>query len=349
MPTEKEIEALVLANYRRVNPSLTPEKDEQKWDTFIARQAAFLRDQLHLPEQVFAGKRVLDIGCGTGEHSAVYASLGALIDGIEFNDTSIGKMIGLFERHGLASQLGSIENIAISDWQPTLPNHDIVTCNGVLHHIGDFRMGLTKICAAVKPGEPVLLSTGAVPGQEQRILMRKLIQRFAESLEDAIDLAQRWFPDHVERVSKYTDRTFEQIVSDNFLVPQNVSTKLEELFTWLHEENLRYYRTWPPTEPNCINPMGHETVNWLQSEYRHALLDRAARFSYARDNDAEYFKKAPEDVSEKETFEAEYAAIQSLLKEGDRDGLDRFLPTCRIFGRGFCGVGGFWFVGIKNQ
>ena len=65
------------------------------------------------PEQMFAGKRLLDIGCGAGGKSLYYAGLGAQVTGIDILPAYEAEARALCEKLGY--QLCGVVDLALVD------------------------------------------------------------------------------------------------------------------------------------------------------------------------------------------------------------------------------------------
>ena len=352
MNHSNNVEARVLQHYQAINPSWTCVDTLEAWQALVERRLRIFRDRLHLPSQMFRGAHILDMGCGTGEHTAVYASWGAFVSGVEFNPLSIERLRWIFERYGLSDQLITLEPVSIHDWTPPSgPTYDFAISDGVLHHLADAHEGFMKLAGGVKRGGFVVISTAPLPGAEQRWLMRQLIQRFASSLEEAITLVKQWFPEYLDRATRLGHRTTEQVVSDNFLTPQNQPLPIETVLEWLAEAGLSLYRSWPPLEPELADPASHLPIDWLRPTQRTFLSHRAAHWTYQREGDPTRFANQLGDAevyARRTQWVTEFKQIQQLLEREDREALSHYLPICKIVGRGCCGVGEWWIVGVKT-
>lgn len=95
------------------------------------------RVEPHIPEfagfHLWAGKRVLEIGCGIGSDAEEFAKNGAEYVGIDYSDQSIEISRKRFEVLGLE---GEFHNIDASDTQAmlNLGEFDLVYSYGVIHH-----------------------------------------------------------------------------------------------------------------------------------------------------------------------------------------------------------------------
>ena len=345
-------ESRVLTHYQTVNPSRIAIETPAEWNALLERRHRIFQRRLHLPPQVFRDAQLLDLGCGTGEHTAVYAVWGAFVTGLEFNPKSTARFKELFNRHGLTARLKTIIEKPVSEWTPPNPPvFDIAVSDGVLHHLDRPREAFLKLAASIKPGGFMAISTAPIPGAEQRVLMRHLIQTFSSDIEDAVPLAKRWFPIYMDRAVRIGCRTESQVVSDNFLTPQNEPLPTRRIIDWLVETGLSLYRTWPPLEPDFADPAANVEVDWTRPEYREQLLKKAEAWAYHSDGDetrcAQRFSEQ-ELESRRRSWLEESARIQTLLQAKDKDQLDQYLPTCRVFGRGVCGVGEWWIVAVKR-
>ena len=115
-----------------------------------------LRDQGFDPK----GKRVLDVGCGTGFFTAYYLSRGAQLTGLDIAPTSIER---LQARHPQARfRLADVSETSIEE------RFDLVNAFDVLYHITEdarWERAVRELAAAVLPGG-ILLLTDTFPPAE---------------------------------------------------------------------------------------------------------------------------------------------------------------------------------------
>jgi SAM-dependent methyltransferase len=157
----------------------------------LAYNQACYRLRLEVLERVLArqrldprGKRVLDVGCGTGFFTAYYLARGALVTGVDIAPTSIER---LRVRHPEARfLLADVSEATLEE------RYDVVNAFDVLYHLTDesrWRRALDTLALAVAPGG-LLLATDTFPprgtgaGQAEHNRMRPL-SRYAEVLEPA--------------------------------------------------------------------------------------------------------------------------------------------------------------------
>ena len=100
-----------------------------------------------------AGKRVLDVGCGTGFFTAYYLERGARVTGMDIAPTSIER---LSARHPEGRFL-----LADVSETPIAERYDLVNAFDVLYHITDdarWVRAVNALAAAVEPGGLLLLT-----------------------------------------------------------------------------------------------------------------------------------------------------------------------------------------------
>ena len=99
--------------------------------------------------RAFAGKRVLDVGCGNGYVLSRYAREGAYTFGIDLTTTAIDLSRRRFELERLTGSFltGSAEELPFPD-----DSFDCVCSMGVLHHTPDTAGAFAEIRRVLKPG-----------------------------------------------------------------------------------------------------------------------------------------------------------------------------------------------------
>lgn len=108
----------------------------------------------HIPEfagfHLWAGKRVLEIGCGIGSDAEEFAKHGADYVGIDLSDQSIALCRQRFEVLGLE---GEFHNIDVTDLEAlkTLGEFDLVYSYGVIHHFPGIDKIIDNVREVVKP------------------------------------------------------------------------------------------------------------------------------------------------------------------------------------------------------
>jgi 2-polyprenyl-3-methyl-5-hydroxy-6-metoxy-1,4-benzoquinol methylase len=128
---------------------------------FFKEIEAYRFDKLcYLPRLVnfggYAGKRVLDVGCGVGNDLSRFASGGAEVVGVDLAERSIDLAKRNFRQRGLAGQfyLMNGEMLGFSD-----NTFDLVYCHTVLHFTPHPDAMVRDIYRVLKPGCKAILMT----------------------------------------------------------------------------------------------------------------------------------------------------------------------------------------------
>jgi ubiquinone/menaquinone biosynthesis C-methylase UbiE len=97
----------------------------------------------------YSGKRVLEVGCGTGTDLLQFARGGALVTGVDLTPGSIEIARRRFEVYGLAGQfaIGDAEDLAFPD-----ESFDAVYTFGVLHHTPDTERAISEVGRVLRRG-----------------------------------------------------------------------------------------------------------------------------------------------------------------------------------------------------
>ena len=105
----------------------------------------------------FAGKRVLDVGCGGGILAEAMAARGAQVTGIDLAEKplKVAMLHGLESGSGVSYRLVAAESLA----REAPESFDVVTCMEMLEHVPDPASIVGACSQLVRPGGHVFFST----------------------------------------------------------------------------------------------------------------------------------------------------------------------------------------------
>ncbi|MBF0134547.1 MAG: class I SAM-dependent methyltransferase [Magnetococcales bacterium] len=248
----QRIENDVLAVYQKVNPSTRfLDRSPADFELEGGKRQRLFQDYLKFPLKMFQGARMLDFGSGTGERAIFYNRWGARMTMVEMNPLAVERAKKIFTQYalpGLEYEFveGSLFDVALQG------SFDIVASDGVLHHTAAKRQGFDRLVSFLKPGGFVFLGLGTKGGNVQRNLQRLILFHYAKSEADIVQLAQRFFPEHLDRAERFGSRSRTAIIYDTFVNPQIDTTSMEEILSWFRANNIQYYSSWPGITPMAL-------------------------------------------------------------------------------------------------
>jgi len=96
-----------------------------------------------------SGARILDLGCGSGEYSLLFASLGAKVVAIDTSDVAVNKLTEFCRQNNIGN-LAAVRASAMD--LPSLGNFDFVFGKWILHHLEPFGDFGQMLYLALPPG-----------------------------------------------------------------------------------------------------------------------------------------------------------------------------------------------------
>jgi 2-polyprenyl-3-methyl-5-hydroxy-6-metoxy-1,4-benzoquinol methylase len=129
----------------------------------------------------FAGKTVLDLGCGVGNDLARFAKAGAIVTGVDLAEHSIKLARDNFRFRGLQGEFLQMNGEKLS-----LPDNsfDAVFCHTVLHFTPDPAAMISEIHRVLKPGGEAILMT--VNRHSWMSLLRRVMKIEVDHLDSPV-------------------------------------------------------------------------------------------------------------------------------------------------------------------
>jgi 2-polyprenyl-3-methyl-5-hydroxy-6-metoxy-1,4-benzoquinol methylase len=139
------------------------------------KQGAYMRgyrkrrlfEMLDLPST--CGKRVLDVGCGNGQHAVFFAMYGAQASGFDLSDVGIDVARQMASENGV-SELCNFQIADASSMPYPDETFDVVVLNAVLHHMLKYPNIRNETFRVLKPGGRVLIAEGLRENPVYRLL-----------------------------------------------------------------------------------------------------------------------------------------------------------------------------------
>lgn len=131
--------------------------DIEKWTYEQKRKFRYdLQDYMHgvFGFEQWAGKKVLDIGCGSGIDAMEFARNGADVTAVDITQNALNLTLELMKetRTMFQVRLASADNLPFSD-----NTFDLIYSFGVLHHIPNIRDTLREVKRVLKPGGSIMV------------------------------------------------------------------------------------------------------------------------------------------------------------------------------------------------
>jgi ubiquinone/menaquinone biosynthesis C-methylase UbiE len=195
----------------------------------------------------YQGRRVLEMGCGTGEYALWYAMHGAgSVTGIDLSDGSLA----IAKQRRAEAGLDGVELLKMDILNCTLPdNHfDYSYSVGVLHHTGDAFRGFQHLVRTTKPGGVVIVSVHNA--YARRVLRTKqTICKWlgGDDIDKRVEWGEKLFRGTMRKLDKrYHGVNTKQIAYDIFGFPHDTMHTAGEILRWFDQTNVDYKGAFPP-------------------------------------------------------------------------------------------------------
>ncbi len=248
---------ITLAEYysrNQFNPTTFDILSEEKLQIHRQKRDNLYLNKLSIPNLVWRGVRVLEVGCSSGENSLLYAQMGAKLTFIEPLANSIEKLKSLFRHYNIEQavekiHLDTIENVPLEE------NYDIIVAEGFLNALEQRSRIIRSLYQALAEDGLLIISTIDRVGAFLEYTKAALAQLFCrkETIEEQdrqVEAIKPFFEDDFERIPH--SRDFSLWAKDVLLSPIMTTEPFydfDEMVKDLSELQPKYYSSWPAYRP----------------------------------------------------------------------------------------------------
>lgn len=225
--------------YSQQNPSTYLKNlNGKKIELLINNRKNFFLQKLKLPEKIFKGSSVLDLGCGSGQNTIFYDYCGAKCTLVEYDRKSFLNARSLFKR--FSKNKFKIYNKDLFKFK-SKKKFDFVVSSGVAHHTHDIKKNIEIAINFLKKGGMLILSIGETNGFFQRHFQRYILYNLTSDEKEIIDLSKLLFRENLIRAKRFGGRTEKQIIYDTYLNPKIETLSFEEVQNIFNKKKLYLY------------------------------------------------------------------------------------------------------------
>jgi len=225
--------------YSQQNPSkYLKNLNGKKIELLINNRKDFFLRKLKLPDKIFKGSSILDLGCGSGQNTIFYDYCGAECTLVEYDRKSFLNAKSLFKR--FSKNKFKIYNKDLFKFK-SKKKFDFVISNGVAHHTHDIKKNIEIAINFLKKGGMLILGIGETNGFFQRHFQRYILYNLSSDEKEIIDLSKLLFRENLIRAKKFGGRTEEQIIYDTYLNPKIETLSFEEVQNIFNKKKLYLY------------------------------------------------------------------------------------------------------------
>ena len=138
------------SNKKQYFNSLGEKFDEYMSDYDVARRKELIFDRL-LKNKPLKGKRILEIGCGTGKFSAVISKNGAMLTVLDIGPRLVSDVVSAYDC------LGTSGDATILPFKSD--SFDAIVSSECIEHTPDPTAAIQEMCRVCKPGGVVCFTT----------------------------------------------------------------------------------------------------------------------------------------------------------------------------------------------
>jgi len=266
-----KIELETLATFKKQRPSeyFSHIDDPAMFEAHSRRVERLYRFGLAFPPEFFNQKKIIDLGCGTGEHTISLALWGAKCTLVEMNPDAVEIAKNVFRQYSSNIHEHTFINSSLYDidLQSLRESFDISHSRGVFTHVADKKAAFKILAELARPGGYVIYGDRNTLGGMQEMLQRYAIYALG-GVDDQkiVEIAEALFSFDIDRSQRSIPRTREAIIFDRWVIQQQDDPSIEEVLNFFEEEGIEYVNSWPRIDflgrgaSTHSDPRGHENL-----------------------------------------------------------------------------------------
>ena len=210
---------------------------------------------LVLPPEFFLGKKIVDLGAGTGENTISLARWGASLTLVEINSNALEIAKSIFSKYSKNYSKHKFINSSLYDLNLKLlaGTFDISHSRGVFTHVENKFKAFKILSSLTKPGGYIIYgdrnTLGGVQEMLQRYAIYYLIKKFNKKIIDTdteiVNIAEKLFSEDIDRSQASVPRTRKAIIFDRWVIQQQDDPSVDDVLDFFEKEGLEYISSWP--------------------------------------------------------------------------------------------------------
>lgn len=236
------------------NPTTFDILSEEKLHIHRQKRDNLYLNKLSIPNLVWRGARVLEVGCSSGENSLLYAQRGAKLTFIEPLASSIEKLKSLFRHYNIEQavekfHLDTIENVPLEE------SYDIIVAEGFLNTLERRGQIIRRLYQNLVEGGLLIISTNDAVGTFLECIKAALAQLYCleqnlDEIDEKVDAIRPFFEADYNCIPH--SRDFSLWAKDVLLNPVTTSDPFydfDEIIEDLSDPEPGFYSSWPSYRP----------------------------------------------------------------------------------------------------
>ena len=226
------VEKIVLKTFQEEIPSVYfSDKSQAEHKKFADNAEYIYRDLFNFPKEMFANKKMLDFGGGSGEQTVYITNWGAQITHVEMNSMAIDIAKKVFKKYGSNYNKHKFIESSIFDYKAKT-KFDIVHSRGVFSHTYNKELAFDKLASNLKVGGYLIFGDPNKIGGFQNMLQRHIVYSLGRDKDEMEEICERLFADDITRSEKSKAvRTRRTIIFDRWIIPQQDDPSVEEVLS----------------------------------------------------------------------------------------------------------------------